>query len=119
MPQCSDCKSQNITLTDSENDNQVCPAIGYQKAGVCVPVTVTPYAKPGSTVTTCCGSPVIVSNDEPCSGTKNGSCVFTMKQTICVAVPVSFGADSKVGDPYVECLGNSDQDICKNCTPED
>lgn len=32
-------------------ENQTCPAVGYQAASVCVPVTVTPFAEAGKTVT--------------------------------------------------------------------
>ena len=38
-----------------------------------VPVTVTPFAHAGKTVTKCCGKPKVVSDDKPCPGTKNGA----------------------------------------------
>ena len=34
---------------------QTCPAVGYQSASICVPVTVTPFAQTGITTTKCCG----------------------------------------------------------------
>ena len=96
--------------------DQTCPAIGYQSVGVCVPVTVTPFANTGKTVTKCCGNAVVKSGTTPCPGIKNGLCSFTIGQNVCVAIPVNFGATAVVGDTYVDCLGASETDICTNCT---
>lgn len=74
------------------NESQTCPAVGYQSASICVPVTVTPFAQAGITTTKCCGDPVVTPGREVCGGVKNGSCFFTITQDICVAVPVEFGA---------------------------
>lgn len=97
------------------NETPTCPAVGYQSASICVPVTVTPFAQTGITTTKCCGSPVVTSGREVCNGVRNGSCVFTISQDICVAVPVEFGAVASVGDSYISCNGASDQDICTGC----
>ena len=97
------------------NETQTCPAIGYQSASICVPVTVTPFAQTGATVTKCCGSPVVTPGREVCGGLKNGSCFFTITKDICVAVPVEFGAVATVGDSYVTCNGSSEEDICTGC----
>ena len=35
------------TIVDGVNTVQTCPAVGYQSASVCVPVTVTPFAQAG------------------------------------------------------------------------
>lgn len=83
------------------NETQTCPAVGYQSASICVPVTVTPFAQTGVTMTKCCGEPVVTPGREVCGGLKNGSCVFTITQDICVAVPVEFGAIATVGDTFV------------------
>ena len=96
-------------------ESQTCPAVGYQSASICVPVTVTPFAQTGATVTKCCGDPVVTQGREVCGGVKNGSCFFTITQDICVAVPVEFGAVATVGDSYINCNGASDQDICTDC----
>lgn len=37
------------------DNTQTCPAVGYQSASLCVPVTVTPFAQTGMTATKCCG----------------------------------------------------------------
>lgn len=113
----SECDSKVIALT-SETEDHTCPAVGYQKVSVCVPVTVTPFAHAGATVTKCCGDPVVVAGETPCSGKKNGVCSFTISQTICVEVPVNFGATAAVGDTFVDCLGASADDICINCKNE-
>lgn len=89
--------------------------MGYQSASVCVPVTVTPFAEAGATVTKCCGDPIVTPGRETCDGVKNGSCFFTISQNICVAVPVAFGAVATVGDSYISCNGASSQDICAGC----
>ena len=97
------------------NEIQTCPAVGYQTASVCVPVTVTPFAQTGHAVTRCCGEPVVMQGNT-CAGARNGSCVFTISQDICVAVPVSFGATATVGEAYVSCNAASAEDICTTCT---
>lgn len=97
---------------------QTCPAVGYQKASVCVPVTVTPFAHPGDTTTICCGDPIVKAETKPCDGTVGGSCSFTITQEICVSVPVEFGAVSKVGDAAVKCGEASSKDICSYCHRE-
>lgn len=50
-----------------------------------------------------------------CNGVKNGQCVFTISQDICVEVPVEFGAVAAVGDTYVACNGASADEICPDC----
>lgn len=102
-------------LTQDLVDNQTCPAIGYQSASICVPVTVTPFAKTGATFTKCCGNPVVASGRNTCTGVKNGACAFTISQDICVAVPVEFGAIATVGDTFVDCNGAAADDICTDC----
>lgn len=95
--------------------NGTCPAIGYQAASICVPVTVTPFAEAGVTKTKCCGDPIVTSGIAPCPGVKNGACAFTISQNICVSVPIAFGAEAVVGDTYVDCGGATAQDICSGC----
>ncbi|MEG2406089.1 MAG: hypothetical protein RSB05_03355 [Clostridiales bacterium] len=96
--------------------NETCPAVGYQALSICVPITITPFAKPGTTVTKCCGNPVVKSGRVPCEGEKNGACYFTISQDICVEVPIDFGATAQEGDTYVNCKGASADDICTECS---
>ena len=95
-------------------ENQSCPVVGYQSASVCVPVRVVPYAKAGGTITSCCGDPVVLPGSTPCAGNKKGECSFTITQTLCIAVPVEFGADAYAGDAYVDCLGATAEE-CAGC----
>ena len=99
-------------LADDENS---CPAVAYQSADVCVPVTVAPYASVGTAVTTCCGDPVVTEETPSCAGRKNGVCTFTITQTVCIEIPVYFGATATSRDAYVTCLGASSEDICTDC----
>lgn len=102
-------------LSQALSEDQTCPAVGYQSASICVPITVTPFAKTGATFTKCCGGPVVSPGRNTCGGIKNGACAFTISQDICVAVPVDFGAVASVGDTFVNCNGASADDICTNC----
>lgn len=80
-----------------------CPATGEQELSVCVPVTVTPYAIIGTTVTRCVGTPVITPGATVCPGVANGSCHFTISQRLHVSVPVRFGARAVSGEHSVDC----------------
>lgn len=102
----------------SDSINETCPAVAYQAAAVCVPVTVVPFAHTDGTITHCCGDPVVTTGDKPCAGKKKGTCTFTISQNICVEVPVIFGADAVVGDAYVDCKGASSDDVCTGCGEE-
>lgn len=102
-------------LSENLQEDQACPVIGYQSASICVPITVTPFAKTGATSTKCCGNPIVSSGKNTCGGIKNGACSFTISQDICVAVPVSFGAVATVGDTFVNCSNASADDICTDC----
>ncbi len=93
----------------------VFPSAAYQMSSVCVPVTVSPLAMTGTTITKCCGTPTVTQGVATCGGIKNGQCVFTISQDICVEVPVEFGAVATVGDTYVECVEASADDVCMNC----
>lgn len=95
---------------------QTCPAVAYQMTSVCVPVTVTPFARTGATQTKCCGKTTVTPGKAICDGIKNGNCVFTIAQNLCVEVPVEFGATAQVGDTYVNCNGATAEDICTDCS---
>lgn len=102
-------------MSDYTNENQTCPTVAYQLSSVCVPVTVTPFANAGTTITRCCSKPTVTAGKTICNGVKNGQCVFTVSQDICVEVPVAFGAVASVGDTYVACNGASADEICADC----
>ena len=109
--------NSSIPVIVPEPENKTCPAVGYQSISVCVPVKVEPFAKPGVTVTKCCGKPTVKSGIEPCPGTKDGACFFTISQSLCVEVPVEFGAEATVGAVSVDCVKSSAEDICAECDP--
>lgn len=79
-----------------------CETYTYQTATVCVPVTVTPTAIPGTTRTICCGDPVINPGAVTCPSTAR-HCHFTVSQKVCIEVPIAFGASAQVGEPRIEC----------------
>ncbi|MFA5635311.1 MAG: hypothetical protein WC977_05335 [Anaerovoracaceae bacterium] len=107
------------TLNIGPQQVVTCPATGYQTASVCVPVTVTPFALPGTTTTVCCGPPIVTPGPTTCPGVENGSCTFTITQNLCTAVPVEFGATTTPGVPSVLCGGASAEDICTGCGEEE
>jgi hypothetical protein len=102
------------SLEDSEPVS--CESVFYQKEKVCIPVKVTPYATPGIAKATCCGDPV-VSAGTNCSGTQ-AACTFTLTQSLCIAVPIAFGADIETGTAMVEC-GEASEKGCECSEEED
>ena len=92
-----------------------CPTTSYQEVDVCVPVTIAPYANVGEATVTCCGAPTITEGTASCAGTAGGTCSFTVSQRVCVAVPVTFGANTSAGDYRVNC-GTPGEGDCQNCT---
>jgi len=99
MSDCSNPQHQHGAPCEKD----LCSAIGYQTASVCIPVEIAPFAKPGTVKVSCYGEPVITPGCDTCPGERNGTCAFTLCQTICVEVPVYFGAATKVGDAHVAC----------------
>ena len=91
-----------------------CESVFYQKETVCVPVRVTPFARPGTAKTTCCGEPVINMGGE-CAG-RQTYCSFTVTQSLCVEIPISFGAVIETGTATVQC-GDVTETGC-DCTAE-
>lgn len=114
MSENVNCDEMIAESTEATVIGEKCPAVGYQKVGICAPVTVTPFARKGIAKTKCCGEPVVVSG-ACCPGKRNGTCTFTVSQVICVEVPVDFGATVSIGDAYVDCFGASACNICSNC----
>lgn len=92
-----------------------CESVFYQRETVCVPVTVTPRATPGTATAICCGDPVI-STTEQCPGSRT-SCTFTISQNICIEIPISFGALIQTGTAVVQC-GTVSETPC-DCDDDD
>lgn len=78
-----------------------CDSTFFQIETVCVPVTVTPFATPGVAKANCCGKPII-NPDNQCTGSKK-SCSFTIKQRLCIEIPLTFGAVIETGSAVVQC----------------
>lgn len=89
--------------------NAPCESVFYQNETVCVPVKVTPYAKSGTAKATCCGNPVVKSGGQ-CLGSQT-SCTFTITQSLCIEVPISFGAVIETGNAVVQC-GTVSEEKC-------
>jgi hypothetical protein len=106
-----DTRDDTTTVTD-----QTCPSVGYQSVTISVPVTVTPFAKAGATQTKCCGAATVTAGRNLDSGVKNGSCVFTISQDVCISVPVDFGATAAAEEAYTTCNGVSAENICADCS---
>lgn len=82
---------------------QACSTLVNQRATVCVPITVTPYAVTGVIGTQCCGAPVVSLGRAACLGNPNTSCTFSVSQELCMSVPVAFGASALVGTASSVC----------------
>lgn len=63
--------------------------------------------------------PVVIPGDTTCAGTVNGICTLTISQTLCVEVPINFGASVAVGETFVDCRGASSYDPCAYCRAEE
>ena len=82
-----------------------CPTHAYQHVAVSVPVAVIPYAKVDRVRIRCNGNAVVSAGETYCRGKKDGICCFTVSQSFCVEIPVTFGASVNLGDTFVDCLG--------------
>lgn len=97
--------------------NMPCESTFYQKETVCVPVKVTPFAKPGTAKAMCCGEPVVRPGGQ-CTGNQT-HCSFTITQHLCVEIPISFGAVIETGTAVVQCGEVSETECdCSGNTPE-
>jgi len=85
-----------------------CDTTVFQKIGVCVPITITPFAKVGAINVTCCGGATI--STTPCP--ENGpNCTFYVSRSVCVEVPIVFGATGDPGTAVVSC-GTASETEC-------
>lgn len=97
--------------------DESCESVFYQKETICVPVKVTPFAKPGTAKATCCGEPVVKSGTQ-CSGNQI-SCSFMITQSLCIEIPISFGAVIETGTAVVQCGTVSETECdCSDTTVE-
>ena len=101
----------NYDIRYNGNNPPGCHVDGQQMIDVCLPVSVTPMATVGNVTTRCCGPAIITRGDNVCPGIPNGTCNFTIRQRMCVKVPVDFGAIVTPGEPHILCT----DDGCDNC----
>lgn len=99
----SDCSAHGLKNPCNMCDENVCPAVSYQTVSVSMPVEIIPFANADSAKVSCYGEPIVTPGYKACTGKKYGICSFTVSQTLCVEVPVYFGATASVGDPFVDC----------------
>ena len=95
-----------------------CESIFYQKESICVPVTITPYATPGTATATCCGNADQYVREQPVAESRHLARLRSLR--ICVSeIPISFGAAIETGAASVQC-GNVSEEPC-DCseTPEE
>lgn len=106
-----------IDDVDNSDTTETCPVTAYQRVQLCVPVSVHPFAKVGAIITKCCEDSVITV-DGFCEGTTDHDCNFTIKQRICIEIPVEFGADVNTGETLVLCE-EAASDMDEECDDED
>lgn len=99
--------------------DQTCPSEAFVPMTLCTPVTVRPFVRPFvrplPTTTFYCGDPIVTPGSAECPGVRNGTVTFTVTQDICVKVPIEFGAETMVGDLFVQAGTPTDEDVCTNC----
>ena len=98
------------------------PAVtAYYRAQVCAPVRLTPGAAVGTPQVTPCGEPEIVPGNA-CGaeegGADGGFCGFTVRQQLCVSVPLEFGVTAEAGEVSTECLAAGGEEACADCGEE-
>lgn len=92
------------------SSSEGCTQTVFQQQTVCVPVTVRPFAIAGKATTVCCDDPVITNGTAVCTPPGTGECTFTVKQTICVEIPITFGADVRTGNVSTVCGAASERE---------
>ena len=83
-----------------------CTKTIFQQETVQVPIAVRPFANTGDATVICCGNPVITRDETPPT---DGQCHFIVTQTICVEIPITFGANVTHGTTVSTCAGASIQ----------
>ncbi|MEG1633942.1 MAG: hypothetical protein RR314_07825 [Oscillospiraceae bacterium] len=83
-----------------------CTSVTSQYADVSVPLKLKPYALVGKMTTECCGEPMFALR--PCQGAGGScGCEITITQTVCIRIPIEYGAEADVGDTTTACRRNS------------
>lgn len=85
---------------------RTCPTVSTHRTTVSVPVSIVPFANPGTVSVQCSGTPEIGVEATPV-GEVNGTCSFIISQTMLIEIPMVFGASVLTGETYVECGGTT------------
>lgn len=104
---CSDTDTGVALLATDLADP--CPATVHETVCIQARVTITPAVTVGTVSTRCVGSPVIGA----CTGTPSptNTCTFTVSQSICVQVPLTFSADATAAPTGIVC-GTPETGLC-------
>ncbi|MEG1661383.1 MAG: hypothetical protein RR332_02610 [Clostridiales bacterium] len=99
-----------------EKEKSTCTSVTSQYADVSVPLKLNPYAIVGNLVTECCGEP-IVSLRSCQDGNCSSGCEITITQTVCIKIPLTYGAEADSGDITVICkrrtnCGGNNINVC-------
>jgi len=93
-----------------------CPTTAFQTVDLCVPIHVRPFATTGPPITRCCGSPTITPGTNNCIGMPIADCGFTVRQRICVEVPIDFGTETTPEEARILCgEASNNPNLCANC----
>lgn len=77
-----------------------CLRISTQMADVSLPVRLRPSAVIGEIRTECCCEPSVSVRPLGCG---RCGCEIVITQTVCISIPVEYGAEAQAGDPMVIC----------------
>lgn len=87
-------------------DKDDCCTVVKKCVGVKTPVSVDVSTRSGD-IKIICGKPRIIDDMPPSSpqrcGHNAGKCEFTVNQTICVEIPISYRVRTDVKDSFVDC----------------
>lgn len=84
-------------------DQPACTVTGYQEVCLDADILITATATPGTPVVTCVTTPTINPYGANTCPTGTAACGFTAQVTLCVAVPVSFGAEATTTAVRQQC----------------
>jgi hypothetical protein len=114
------CVADNYKeVTKKENKGSECSTCevwAYQKANVCVNVTVTPWAECGTPIVYCHGDPILNEVPNSTCPTNTEACTFTITQVVHIQIPVKFGAKACTSDEKFACLKPT---LTKTCREDD
>ena len=85
-------------------DQPACTVTAYQQVCVDADVMITATATPGTPTVTCLAAPVVNPFGTVTCAPTGIPCGFSVQVTLCVAVPVAFGATAATTGITQQCL---------------